>query len=49
MVDSPLLIKSKAFALEIIRVCNEIKQNQKGIRSDESASALRNFHWRKSA
>lgn len=26
MTDSPLLIKSKAFALEIIRVCNEIKQ-----------------------
>lgn len=29
MVDSPLLIKSKAFALEIIRVCNEIKCSQK--------------------
>ena len=29
MVDSPLLTKSKAFALEIIRVCNEIKRNQK--------------------
>ena len=29
MVDSPLLIKSKAFALEIIRVCNEIKRTQK--------------------
>ena len=29
MVDSPLLIKSKAFALEIIRVCNEIKRSQK--------------------
>ena len=29
MVDSPLLIKSKAFALEIIRVCNEIKRGQK--------------------
>ena len=29
MADSPLLIKSKAFALEIIRVCNEIKRNQK--------------------
>ena len=27
--DSPLLMKSKAFALEIIRVCNEIKRNQK--------------------
>ena len=26
MTDSPLLIKSKAFALEIIRVCNEIKR-----------------------
>ena len=26
MVDSPLLTKSKAFALEIIRVCNEIKR-----------------------
>ena len=29
MVDSPLLTKSKAFALEIIRVCNEIKRTQK--------------------
>ena len=29
MVDSPLLTKSKAFSLEIIRVCNEIKRNQK--------------------
>jgi len=29
MADSPLLFKSKAFALEIIRVCNEIKRNQK--------------------
>ena len=29
MVDSPLLIKSKTFALEIIRVCNEIKRTQK--------------------
>lgn len=29
MTDSPLLVKSKAFALEIIRVCNEIKRNQK--------------------
>ena len=29
MTDSPLLIKSKAFALEIIRVCNEIKRTQK--------------------
>ena len=29
MVDSPLLKKSKAFALEIIRVCNEIKRSQK--------------------
>jgi len=29
MTDSPLLIKSKEFALEIIRVCNEIKRSQK--------------------
>lgn len=29
MVDSPLLTKSKAFALDIIRVCNEIKRSQK--------------------
>ena len=29
MVDSPLLIKSKAFALEIIHVCNEIKRSQR--------------------
>ena len=28
MTDSPLLAKSKAFALEIIRVCNEIKRSQ---------------------
>ncbi len=29
MADSPLLTKSKAFALEVIRVCNEIKRSQK--------------------
>ena len=29
LADSPLLTKSKTFALEIIRVCNEIKRSQK--------------------
>ena len=29
MADSPLLSKSKTFALEIIRACNEIKRTQK--------------------
>ena len=29
MSDRPLLVKSKAFALEIIRICNEIKRSQK--------------------
>ena len=29
MSDSPWLIKSKAFALDIIRVCNDIKQNKR--------------------
>ena len=29
MVDSPLLTKSKSFALEIIRICNEIKRSPK--------------------
>ena len=29
MVESPLLTKPKAFALEIIRICNEIKRSQK--------------------
>ena len=29
MADSPLLYKSKIFALEIIRVCNNIKRLQK--------------------
>ena len=29
MSDSPLLIKSKAFALDIIRVCNDIKQDKR--------------------
>ena len=29
MADSPLLIKSKVFALEIIRACNDIKRSQK--------------------
>lgn len=28
MADSPLLSKSKAFALEIIKVCNEIKSSK---------------------
>ena len=27
--NSPLIDKSKAFALEIIRVCNSVKQNRK--------------------
>ena len=29
MADSPLIVKSKAFALDIIRVCNDIKQNKR--------------------
>lgn len=29
MADSVLLVKSKAFALDIIRVCNEIKQSKR--------------------
>ena len=29
MVDSPLIIKSKEFALQIIKVCNYIKQTKK--------------------
>ena len=29
MKDSPLLSKSKAFALEIIQVCNQIKREQR--------------------
>ena len=29
MVDSPLIIKSKEFALEVIRVCNYVKQTKK--------------------
>ena len=29
MKDSPLLIKSKEFALEIIRVCNTVKSTKK--------------------
>ena len=28
-MDSPLIIKSKAFALEVIKVCNEIKQSKR--------------------
>ncbi len=28
-MDSPLIIKSKAFALEVIKVCNEIKQTKR--------------------
>ena len=28
-MDSPLLTKSKAFALQIIRVCNEVKSSKK--------------------
>ena len=26
MVESPLLVKSKSFALEVIKACNEVKQ-----------------------
>ena len=29
MVDSPLLIQSKAFALDVIKACNEIKQTKR--------------------
>ena len=29
MAESPLMAKSKAFALEIIRVCNEVKHNKR--------------------
>ena len=29
MVDSPLIIKSKEFALQIIKVCNYVKQTKK--------------------
>lgn len=29
MSNSPLLIKSKAFALDIIRICNEVKRTKK--------------------
>ena len=29
MADSPLITKSKEFALQIIKVCNHIKQNEK--------------------
>ncbi len=28
-MDSPLMIKSKAFALEVIKVCNEVKQTKR--------------------
>ncbi len=28
-MESPLMIKSKVFALEVIRVCNEIKQTKR--------------------
>ena len=29
MVDSPLITKSKEFALQIIKVCNDVKQEKK--------------------
>ena len=29
MADSPLMIKSKAFALDIIKICNEIKREKR--------------------
>lgn len=29
MVDSPLLVKSKEFALEVIKVCHEIKKTKR--------------------
>ncbi len=28
-MDSPLIIKSKALALEVIKICNEIKQTKR--------------------
>ena len=29
MIESPLIVKSKEFALQIIRICNEIKKSKK--------------------
>ena len=31
MADSPLIIKSKEFALQIIKVCNYVKQTKKKV------------------
>lgn len=31
MAESLLIVKSKAFALEIIKVCNEIKRTKKKV------------------
>jgi len=44
MADSPLLTKSKAFALEIIRACNEIKHGKK--ENILTNQLLRNKHRR---
>ena len=45
-MGSPLLDKSKAYALRIIKVCNEVKR-EKRIDPDESACSFRHEHRRK--
>ena len=45
MSDSPLIIKSKEFALQIIKVCNYVKQTKKRKRINEPAFTQRNKCW----
>ena len=44
MSESPLMIKSKSFALEVIRACKVLSQMRKC--ADQSVFTFGNKHWR---
>ncbi len=46
MQDSPLINKSKQFALQTIKICNQIKNSKKRNRNNESTYKKRNKYWR---
>lgn len=45
MADSPLITKSKEFALQIIKVCNYIKQTKKETVFNKSTYSFRHERW----
>ena len=43
-MDSPLITKSKEFALDIIKICDTVKKRKEGQRTDKSAFKKRYKH-----